>query len=213
MKGDKYLHLLDSLQHRNRFLGLALIVLVCINVVNLGALMKAQTRTQTIVVPVGGEGMQIGNGKADERYIRRMARYITNQVGSYSAGTARAQYQELLQLFSPTQVTEVAKYFDKLIADIERYPSIASNVEWAGQNPLKFTSTMIQVLAMKERYVNGSVSERKQVHYCITYHVEDTRFYIDRLDEKAEAATDLCFLDKAPVDPNAPKATDEKPAQ
>lgn len=209
MKGEKYLHLLDSLQHRNRFLGLSLMVLVGINIVNLGALMKAQTRTQTIVVPVGGEGMQIGNGKADEKYIRRMARYITNQVGSYSAGTARAQYQELLQLFAPTQVTEVAKYFDKLVADIERYPSISSNVEWAGDRPLKFTSNMIQILAIKERYVNGAVTERKQVHYCITYHVEDARFFIDRLDEKGEAATDLCFLDSSA----APKATDEKPAE
>ncbi len=209
MKGDKYLHLLDSLQHRNRFLGLSLMVLVGINIVNLGALMKAQTRTQTIVVPVGGEGMQIGNGKADEKYIRRMARYITNQVGSYSAGTARGQYQELLQLFAPTQVTEVAKYFDKLVADIERYPSISSNVEWAGDRPLKFTSNMIQVLAIKERYVNGAVTERKQVHYCITYHVEDARFFIDRLDEKGEAATDLCFLDSSP----ASKANDEKPAE
>ncbi len=209
MKGEKYLNLMDSLQHRNRFLGLALMVLVGINVVNLIALARAQTRVQTIVVPIGGEGMQIGNGKADQRYIRRMARYITNQLGSYSAGTARAQYQELLQLFAPDKVTEVAKYFDKLVVDIERYPSISSNVEWAGESPLKFTSNMIQVLTIKERYVNGAVTDRKQVHYCITYHIDDSRFLIDGLDEKDEAATDLCFLDK-PIDP---KATDDKPAQ
>lgn len=212
MNSKKYLSTIDGLQERNRFLGLALIVLVVLNVMNLAFLVKAQARTQTVIVPIGGEGMQIGNGKADQRYIRRMARYVTNQLGSYSAGSARLQYQELLQLFAPDKVTEVAKYFDRLIADIERYPSIASNVEWTGTQPLKFTSEIIQVLALKERLVNGAVSERKQVHYCIRYHIEDARFWIDNITERSDAGTDLCFLDQ-PAAPagEAPSNNTESP--
>lgn len=194
MNGKNYLHLLDSLQARNRLLGISLAVLVALNVVNLIALFSISSRVQTVVVPIGGEGMQIGNGKADEKYIRRMSRYIVNQIGSYSAGSARAQYQELQNLFAPAKAPAAAAYFDKLVTDIERFPSISSGVEWVGQTPLKFTSTLIQVRALKLRYVNGGVMETKAVHYCIHYHIEDARFFIDRLDENDEAMEDLCFI-------------------
>lgn len=194
MKGDKYLHLLDSLQSKNRLLGVSLMVLVGINAVNLIALARVSSQTQTVIVPIGSEGMQIGNGRADEKYIRRMTRYIVNQIGSYSAGSARQQYQELQQLFSPAQAPAVAAYFDKLVVDIERYPSISSSVEWVGEEPLKYTSNLIQVLASKQRLVNGGVTESKQVHYCIHYHIEDARFFIDSLDETDEAVTDACLI-------------------
>ena len=196
MKGSRFLALIDSLQSRNRGLGIALVVLAGLNIANLVALFAAQAHVQTVVVPIGGEGMQIGNGKADARYIRRTARYIINQLGTYSAATAKDQYHELLQMFAPSQITAAGVYFDKLVADIERYPSISSIVEWAGQNPLKYTSDMIQVVGVKERLVNGEVTDRKGVHYCIRYHIEDARFYIDNVQEKEDAGTDLCFIDK-----------------
>lgn len=201
MKGEKYLDLRDSLQAKNRLLGTALLVLVGINAANLVALAWTANDTQTIIVPIGSEGMQIGNGKADVKYLRRMARYIVAQVGTYSASTARRQYQELQDLFGPAQMTEVAAYFDRVVADIERYPSISSSVEWVGAEPLKYTSKVIQVTALKQRLVNGAVTDRKQVHYCIHYHIEDARFFIDRLDETDVAMTDPCFMQEQAKEP------------
>lgn len=195
MNGPKYLARIDSLSERNRLLIIALLVMLAFNLMNWFSLMRAQSRTQVVVVPIGSEGMQIGHGKADARYLRRMARYVINQVGTYSAGSARQQYQELLELFPPDRVTEVAKVFDRLAADIERYPSIASNVVWSGSEPLKYNSHMIQVQTLKERLVNGNVSERKQVFYCLPYRIEDTRFYLVNIVEKEETGVDLCMLD------------------
>lgn len=209
MKGTDYLHLLDKLQSKNRFLNIALIVMVALNIVNLIGLMGASGKVQTIITPIGGEGMQIGNGKADEKYIRRMARYITNQLGNYSAGSARTQYQELQMLFTPSQVPAVAAYFEKLVTDIERYPTISSSVEWAGTTPLKYTSNLIQVLAFKSRLVNGTITDNRQVHYCIYYHIEDARFFIDRFKEIEETMTDACFVQ----DTNAKAAADAQKQQ
>lgn len=199
MNGDKYLAKIDGLMVKNRLLIVALVVMLAFNLMNWGSLMAAQARTQVVVMPPGDQdGVKVGDGKADPRYIRRMARYIINQVGTYSAGSARLQYQELLELFPPDKVTGAAKVFDSLSADIERYPSIASNVLWTGEDPLKFTSNMIQVRTLKERLVNGNVSERKQVFYCLSYHIDDTRFWLDNIVEKEEAGEDLCMLDAKP---------------
>jgi len=204
MNGDKFLAKIDGLMVKNRLLVIALVVMLAFNLMNWGSLMAAQARTQVVVIPPGeSDGMKIGDGKADPRYLRRMARYIINQIGTYSAGSARMQYQEILELFPPDKVTGAAKVFDSLAADIERYPSIASNVLWTGDNPLKFTSKLIQVRTLKERLVNGNVSERKQVFYCLSYHIEDTRFWLDNIIEKEEAGEDLCMLDAAPADATA----------
>lgn len=195
MKGSKYLSTLDSLQERNRLLGLSLLVLVAINIVNLVGLGTLAKRTQTIILAPGGlDRVQIGNNKADGAYVRRMTRYVVTQVGSYSATTAKQQFQELIELFSPDKATMAMQYFDRMVTGIERYPSISSNFVFASENPIKYTSTLIQAVGVKERYVNGNVVDRKPVHYCIHYHIDEARFLIDSIDEKAENGTDLCFL-------------------
>lgn len=185
---------LDRLEGANRTLTMVLLLSMVINLVFGMLLVRTSTRTVTALVPIGSEAMSIGNGKADERYLRRMARYVINQIGIYSAGSARSQYQEVLGLFAPEKVTEVAKYFDRLVSDIERYPSISSDVQWAGQNPLKYTRSMIQVRAIKFRYVNGSVSERKAVTYCLDYRIEDATFWLLNIQEREEDGVDLCMV-------------------
>ena len=212
MNGEKFLSKVDALSHKNRLLVIALFVMLAFNVMNWGSLMAAQSRTQVVVVPIGGEGMQIGNGKADPRYIRRMARYVVNQIGTYSAGSARLQFQELLDLFPPEKVTGVAQFFDKLAADVERYPSIASNVVWAGTDPLKFTSKVIQVQTIKEQLVNGNVTGRKQVFYCLDYRIDDARFFLVNIVEKEDAGLDLCLLNNPAAPGDAPQSVPVEPA-
>jgi len=208
MKGDKYLANVDRLLANNRALGVMCAVLVAVNLLNMGFTMRMASRVETVILPPGGEEMKIGNGKADSAYIRRMARYVTGMLGSYTAATARNQFQEVLQLWSPATITEAARYFDGVVADIERYPSIASNVLWNGTEPLKFTKDLIQVQVMKERMVNGTVSDRKQAFYCIKYHIDGSKFAIVNITEKEGTGIDLCYYDEA----KAKKAAEENPA-
>lgn len=193
MNGKKYLSTIDAALHNSRALMVAFSVSMMFNVLSWYAWYQAKTQTQVVIMPVGGEGMQIGNGRADPRYMRRMARYITNQVGTYTAASARAQYQELLDLFPPESITGAAKYFDSLAADIERYPSIASQIYFSGDQPLRYTKDIMQVRVMKERLVNGVVSDRKQVHYCLNYRIEESRFWLVNITEKEEASVDPCM--------------------
>ncbi len=200
MLGRTYLARIDGLLAQNRLLGIALVVMLLFNLTNWFALFHAKSLNQVVVVPVGGEGMQIGNGRADERYLRRMARYIVNQVGSYTAGTARLQMQEVLELFAPERVGEAQVYFERLAQDIERYPSISSAVRWSGQAPLKVDDGLLQVRVSKDRLVNGAISETKTVFYCLRYRIDDARFWLINIQEKEGTGEDLCRAARAPAD-------------
>lgn len=197
MNGNKYIAKIDGLIERNRLLGIALLVMLAFNLMNWGSLRAAKSAEKVTIVPIGGsidgDGMTIGAGAADERYIRHMARYIVNQVGSYTAGTVRDQLYEVVNLFPPESFGKVKEEFDRLATQIERYPSISSLVRWSGDQPLKFTKDLIQVTTQKSRLVNGSPQKADTVHYCIRYRIDGSRFWVLSIEEKEGAGVDLCY--------------------
>ena len=67
-------------------------------------------------------------------------------------------------------------------------------MRWTGEAPLRISPNLLQVVATKERLVNGNVSESVQVHYCIGYRIAEARFWITSLQEVAGAGKDLCFI-------------------
>ena len=199
MMGERFISRLDNLLKSNRMLGLALITMVFWNVANTWVAAHQRNATQTVIVPIGGAaGMMIGNGGGNEQYIREMSRLITALVGTYSAGTVRAQLQELLLLFHPTQVGAAQLEFQKLWEQVERYPSISSIARWSGgKDGLKYTKDTIQVRATKDRLVNGSVAESHPVYYCIKYTVDGARFWVMAVLEKEGTGNDLCYVENS----------------
>jgi hypothetical protein len=195
MNKDKFLGAIDHLQMKNRALFVAAIVLLALNVNNTIALQRARTQTQTVIVPVGGGiGMAVGNGKASDEYMRQMARYITSQIGTYTAATARPQLQELLSLFAPEVVGKAQVEFERIAVQVERFPSIASVMRWSGDEALKVSPNFIQVHAIKDRLVSGASTESTQMTYCIEYRIEEARLWILGIREESVPAADVCFL-------------------
>lgn len=200
MLGEKYLNTLDRLTAQNRLFALVLLSLVGVIVVMSFAMLRMQTNAQVVVMPIGSEdGLQVGNGRASERYLRRMARYVVMQVGSYTAATARDQLFELLDLFPPESVGTVQSQFERLAVEIERYPSISSSVRLSGDQPVRYDDDTIQIQVKKARLVNGSETEAKTVHYCLSYRIEETRFWLTNLVEKEDPSETACFNDAKPA--------------
>lgn len=198
MNKDKFLGVLDELQMKNRFLLLAAAVLLALNINNTLALQRARTQAQTVIVPVGGgAGMTVGDGKASHEYMRQMARYITSQIGTYTAATARPQLQELLGLFAPEVVGKAQVEFERIAVQVERFPSIASVMRWSGDEALKVSPTAIQVHAIKDRLVSGSSTESTQMTYCIEYRIEESRLWILGIREEKAPVADVCFPNSA----------------
>lgn len=194
MIGEKYIGRMDQLLQRNRLLGFALAVMLIFNFWNWAALAKAKAQDRVLVVPVvGGTGMWVGDGKASDQYLRAMARYITAMLGNYQAGTYRSQLEELLLLFPADVVGQVHGEFMKLADEVDRYPSISSYVQFAGDHPLKTMDNLIQVAVLKRRLVNGSVTETTNSFYCINYRIADTQFELTSVEELTGAGEDLCI--------------------
>lgn len=191
---SRFLAALDAAQARNRLLTMAFLVLLALNVLNTVALQRARTATQTVVVPIGGgAGMTVGSGKASAEYLRAMARYVTQMVGTYTAGTARPQLQELLGIFAPEVVGRAQAEFERTAVQIERFPSISSVMRWQGMEALRVAPGMLQVSATKDRLVNGSVSASSPLHYCVTYRIDEARFWVLSLREIEGVGIDPCF--------------------
>jgi type IV conjugative transfer system protein TraE len=200
MDGNTLIGRMDDLLARNRLLGIALLVMLAWNLMNWTAMFRARTEMQTVIVPIGGgTGMTVGNGKASEAYIREMARYVTWMVGDYTSATIRLQLQELLGLFPSDRIGEVQVDFERLANEIERYPSISSVMHWSGEKPLKYTKDLIQVHAIKDRLVNGAVSQSKSVYYCIRYRITASQFSVLSVVEKEGTGEDLCMADGKPA--------------
>lgn len=193
MDGNKFVTRIDGLLKQNRLLGLALIVMLIWNFMNWGMATSMQAKTQVVVVPIGSEGMQIGNGRASELYLRRMARYITQMIGTYTAATARIQLMELLDLFPPERSGSVLTSFEKIATDIERFPSISSQARWVGEQPLRYDESMIQVSVRKERLVNGTITDSKEVVYCLDYRIDETKFVLLNVRERERVGENTCL--------------------
>jgi len=202
MNKSHFLSALDAAQAKNRLLIFAFLILLALNVVNTVSLQRARTLTQTVIVPIGGgEGMSVGHGRASPEYLRHMARYVTQMVGTWSASSARPQLQELLGLFAPEVVGRAQGEFEKMAVQIERFPSISSVMRWQGEEALRVRPGLIQVAAAKDRLVNGSVSETTPIHYCIDYRIDESRFWVLGLREVEGPGIDRCFI---PAQPPAP---------
>jgi len=200
MMRSSFLAMLDAAQAKNRLLTFGFLVLLALNIVNTVSLQRARTLTQTVIVPVGGgEGMTVGHGKASPEYLRHMARYVTQMVGTWTASSARPQLQELLALFAPEVVGKAQAEFEKTAVQIERFPSISSVMRWQGDQALRVKPGLIQVSASKDRLVNGSVSETTPIHYCIEYRIDESRFWVLGLREVEGPGVDRCFVPDQPA--------------
>lgn len=208
MRADAYLARFDSLLAKNRLLGLALILMLAFNLMNWWSLEHARNAVQTVVVPIGGGvGMSIGNGKASDEYLRQIARYVTGMTGTYTAASARKQLEELLLLFAPEVVGVAQVEFERLASQIERFPAISSVQHWAGEKALKVSGQLIQVRTIKERLVNGNVSESKPVFYCIPYRIDGGRFWVLSVQEREGDGEDLCFNEGSHAKPKTTART------
>jgi hypothetical protein len=127
-------------------------------------------------------------------------------VGTYTAGTARPQLQELLGIFAPEVVGKAQVEFEKMAVQIERFPSISSVMRWQGEEALRVGPGLIQVTAAKDRLVNGSVSATTALHYCIEYRIDESRFWVLGLREIEGSGVDLCFLPPQPDEASARRA-------
>lgn len=184
MKSKKYLAEIDNLLSASRLLKVGFVMMLVWNAYNWTMAQSMQAQTQTIIQPIGGQGMRVQHDSADDNYMKMMARYIANQVGSYTAGSARKQFYELLSLYTPSESVAAKKEFDRAATLIEKYPSVVTVSRLIGNTPIKYNSSKIQINMRKARIISGRESDPETVQVCVSYVIEDARFEVKNIHEK-----------------------------
>ena len=189
MHVEAYKQKTSNLFAENKLLKLAIIALVIVSLVNWTAVRTALNSTRTVIVPIGAQGiLEVTNNGASDDYLRAMSRYITNLLGTYTASTARDQFEELLPLFAPEKYSDAKQQFDELADRIERYPNITSIMHWSGREPLQKIEDRLVISTQKSRMVNGDTARTDQAIYEIQYAIRNGRFIIlnirETVDEK-----------------------------
>ena len=170
----------------NKLLKFAFVVLLMVSMINYQATQQAMDSTKTIILPVNASGdLWVSAHDASDAYLRQMARYLTSMLANYTAASARAQFEELLILFSPATFAGYQTAFDKIATDIERFATVSSRITWIGNTPLRLSQDRkkITVRAKKDRLVNGEVTRSTEVEIRITFYIEDGRLWIHDLTE------------------------------
>lgn len=171
----------------NRILKFCFVVLLLVSIGNWMTLEGVLEKQRVVLVPVNASGdLWVSGEEASDSYLRQMARYITNQIGNYTASTARPQFEELLQLYTSGSYAEAKTGFEKLADEIERYPTVSSRTIWEGGIPLSidFSETNMLIEVTKERLVNGDVTRREKRTVVIDYRIEDGRFSIESIQDR-----------------------------
>jgi len=170
----------------NKLLKLAFTALLLMSIFNFMAIKDAMNSTRTVILPVGAQGdLWVSANNASDTYIRQVSRYITFMLGNYTASSARAQFEELLIMFSPGTFAGYKTALEKLADDIERFPTISSKVTWVGRTPVLVNEnrTKVTVRAVKDRLVNGEIARSTEVDIVITFYFEDGRLWIKDIEE------------------------------
>ena len=102
MRFKWYEKLTSNLMGENKLLKFVVVVIGCVELWNSHKIDLAMKYQRTILVPQGlDHRITIVGDRASEEYLRVFARIVSNLAFNYSSTSARGQFGELLQYFTP----------------------------------------------------------------------------------------------------------------
>ncbi len=117
MKSLSYIDQLKSKVSLFRFAMICMVAMTGINFMQASVCMNDKT---TVLVPPGMTGQgRVSRHKADDDYLRMMARYTTGLAFNYTPSTARGQFAELLELFHTDAYPEMRSAYETMAEQVE----------------------------------------------------------------------------------------------
>ena len=142
---------------------------------------------RTILIPAYMDSrVNLTDGYASPQYIVSFARIITDLAFTYTSGTARAQYGELLQYFAPNVFTPAKKSFYDLADSIER-TRLSSMFVINAPIVTDTVKHQIIVTGILHQWADVQPITPEQKAYIIEYQMFEGRFQVISLTEKKDA--------------------------
>lgn len=182
MKINDYLQKSSALFDENRLLKFAFVVMAMAFCFNSLMTYRAVKYQRTILIPpkMAGE-VEFVQGKPTEKYIRDMSRTIANLSGTWSPSTVRENFEELLYYFHPESYPKASERWYSLASRAEE--GLVSSVFYLEK--ISFDEEVIELYGQLIQHTGTTPLENASRTYLLDYRVQDGRFYILSVKEKA----------------------------
>jgi len=187
VKHTTFLQQSSNLFAQNRLLRFVVVVLSACLVFTSIMTYRAVRYQKVILIPPQMTGtVEFVQGKPTEAYIQDISRRIVSLATTYSPGTARKQFNELLVYYAPESYPE---------ASILWY-SLAGRIEESQVNSVFYPQTLtmkdnrIEVFGDLKQYTGNTRLENTTRTYFLDYQVRDGRFSLLAFREKEKLGSE-----------------------
>jgi type IV conjugative transfer system protein TraE len=175
----------DNLKAKNSLLKFFVVLVGGLELLNYHQTGTAIHNHRTELVPAGLDSrVYVGEGYASDGYIRCFVRNIIDLYLSYNPGSARRQFGELLQYFTPESFsTKQAEYKD-LADSIERI-KVSAQYVISRDIEINQDKKIIVVTGTQRSWVESQAAPPEEKIYLITYKMASGHFQlIDIVEQK-----------------------------
>ncbi|MDX9821991.1 MAG: type IV conjugative transfer system protein TraE [Syntrophales bacterium] len=185
MKLNLFLQKTSNIVAENRLLKFVVVVIGIATVVNASMTCRALNYQRTVIIPpVLNSRIEITGDRASEEYVKAFSRYIAALSFSYSPGSVKPQFDELLALYAPEAFPEGKRALYELADRV--ITTRVTSVFFMGKLYVDSGKNQIEMSGQKRQYVDDRKVEDIVKTYLIDYRISDGRFQIVRVSEKEE---------------------------
>lgn len=188
---NKYLNRASNVFALNRVLLVVTIVMGVSIILLIQTVNRQIEARETVLVPLTATGsMQVGYDTASDDYLRAIARYIVNLGFTFTADTARSQFEELLTLFAPEQRESERRRWLAAAEKIEKVKRV-SRTFFIDDIRRKGDANRLIVKGRTVRRL-GKTLQTERVVLAIDYRIRYGRFMVvsmNRLDQTDDGKT------------------------
>lgn len=186
MKFKLFEGLVGNLKGENKLLKFVVVVVGCVELYNSHKIDLAMKYQRTIIVPSGlDQKVTIVGDRASEEYLRVFARVVTNLAFNYSTASARGQFGELLQYFTPDTFPAAKTAFYSMADTIER-TKVSSSFVISKPAEIDSDKHIMTITGLQRQWVEANAFPTAEKTYEIGFKITDGKFAVTGITEKLQ---------------------------
>jgi conjugal transfer pilus assembly protein TraE len=185
MRLDLFLQKTSNIVAENRLLKFVVVMIGVATVVNTTMTWRALNYQRTVVVPpVLNSRIEVTGDRASEEYVKAFSRYVAALAFSYSPASVKAQFDELLALYSPEGFPDGKRVLYELADRV--VATRVTSVFFLGRLYVDNAKHRIELVGQRRHFIDDRKVEELMKTYFIDYRISEGRFQIMRISEKEE---------------------------
>ena len=183
MRFSLFEQLMSNLRSENKLLKFVVVVIGCVQLWNSHKIDTAMKYQRTILVPLGlDQRVTIVGDRASDEYLKVFTRIISNLAFNYNSASARGQFGELLQYFTPETFPAAKTAFYSMADTIERTRVSSSFVI---SKPVETDSEKqtMKVTGIQRQWVESNFIDTAEKIYLISFKMTDGQFRVTAISE------------------------------